>query len=502
MSTDEKVAIIGTGDFGRALGKILVRSQYDVVFGSRNPSKVDLGHIDEVLGKARVTTVPDCVRHADVVFLCVNRRVHHELAPLAGLLSGKILVDVSNYSSTATQPEYDSLAEVLQRQFPETNVVKAFNTLSAYRLESEQSGERRLVYVAGNSAASRDRVKQLVRNLGLVPIDCGGLVYSRELEAQPHQLLKGWMAPSILTLILAILWLIWVILRYYVLRDNPYTWDRFATNTLNKWFACLSMTLLALVYLPGCFAAYSQLLHGTKYYRFSGWLDSWMQMRKMLGLYALLTGCLHCVLSVAILKPAYFSDWFHYDEQSEDVINGTVTMSIDSRMNWIGEWAVLFGFLATASMILVGITTLPSVGNALNWREWRVMQSYMGWFTLLLSVAHVMIKGLGYSWVGEPFGDLIQKLSFLACIVPWFAILLKIFLIIPCVDSHLWRIRHGYERGNDKSEDNMSYALGIEEIEKGKVEPRNGAAHTITNGDVSSKATTYQNEGYTETAEL
>ena len=451
MTAERKVSIIGTGNFGRALGKILLRNKYEVVYGSRKPERANLSKIDKDLEEARVVSIPECIRESDIIILCISHSAHHQLATLSDALNGKILVDVSNYRKSSKKPRDFSIGESLQRQFPEANVVKAFNTLSAYRLESDQGGERRLVQICGDSSTARDKVKQLVIDLNLGPVDCGGLVFARQLEAQPHELLNGWGGATIVTLLLTVIWLGYGMLRYHYLKDHPYTWDRLPTNVINKWLGCLSLSLLALVFLPGCLAGFTQLIHCTKYHRFPKWLDAWMRMRKQLGLHALLSGAVHSGLSLAILTPAYFPGWFHSQVHVADVVNGTVVINTAaSRMNWSGETATVLGFFAIATMTLMGLASLPSVGASLNWREWRFIQSYIGWLTLALALSHLLVQGLAHSWVGgAPFTKVVQKLSFLSMLLPSFVILLKLILCIPCVDYCLTRIRHGYDRDAD-----------------------------------------------------
>ena len=487
LATEHKVSIIGTGDFGRALGKILPRSKYEVIYGSRKPERANLSKIDKDLEEAKVVSIPECIRESDIIILCISHSAHHQLAPLSGALNGKILVDVSNYRKSSQKPRDFSIGESLQRLFPEANVVKAFNTLSAYRLESDQGGERRLVQICGDSSTARDKIKQLAIDLNLEPVDCGGLVFARQLEAQPHELFKGWGGATIVTLLLTVVWLGYGMLRYHYLKDHPYTWDRFPTNVINKWLGCLSLSLLALVFLPGCLAGFTQLIHRTKYHRFPAWLDTWMRMRKQLGLYALLSGAVHSGLSLTILTPAYFSSWFHSQVKTADVINGTVVINTAaSRMNWSGETATVLGFFAIATMTLLGLASLPSVGASLNWREWRFIQSYMGWLTLALALSHLLVQGLAHSWVGgAPFTKVVQKLSFLSMLLPSFVILLKLILCIPCVDYCLTRIRHGYDRDADCN----TYVLDMEQENENQSRAemiiRNGKSDGRTAGHIN-----------------
>ncbi len=60
----------------------------------------------------------------------------------------QVLVDVSNPTKKSRD---ESHAEKLQQILPKSHVIKAFNTISAYTLESDSSGEGKVVYVCGNN---------------------------------------------------------------------------------------------------------------------------------------------------------------------------------------------------------------------------------------------------------------------------------------------------------------------------------------------------------------
>ena len=70
-------------------------------------------------------------------------------------------------------------------------------------------------------------------------------------------------------------------------------WNTIPTTTVNSTLAQHAITLLTLCYIPGLLAAYLQLIRGTKYSRFPGWLDKWLRMRKQIGLLMLFSASLH-----------------------------------------------------------------------------------------------------------------------------------------------------------------------------------------------------------------
>ena len=81
---------------------------------------------------------------------------------------------------------------------------------------------------------------------------------------------------------------------------------------MNLYLGQHALTMLALCYLPGCFAAYIQLYRGTKYSRFPKVLDKWLKMRKQLGLLMLLSASLHVIILtyyLNILLSFYYWEW-------------------------------------------------------------------------------------------------------------------------------------------------------------------------------------------------
>src|SRR5690606_13971654 len=100
-------------------------------------------------------------------------------------LTGKVIIDITNpYSpepgALVTQAG-SSGAQELSKLLPAgTTVVKAFNTLVGQVLAR---GGSRDTFVASDDAAAKERVSEFITSLGLRPLDVGGLVMARNLEA-------------------------------------------------------------------------------------------------------------------------------------------------------------------------------------------------------------------------------------------------------------------------------------------------------------------------------
>eukprot|EP00920_Eleutheroschizon_duboscqi_P038599 GHVT01092699.1.p1 GENE.GHVT01092699.1~~GHVT01092699.1.p1 ORF type:complete len:258 (+),score=9.00 GHVT01092699.1:28-774(+) len=217
---------------------------------------------------------------------------------------------------------------------------------------------------------------------------------------------------------------------------------------MNKIMAAVSINLLALCYLGGCVAAFKQLCQCTKYTRFPMWLDEWLKMRKQLGLVALFFAACHCIASVVLMTPAYYSYYFEKSERGFFSIPANQTkdlkVPIALKMEWKAETFIILGVIALGVMAIIGITSLPSVGQRMNWREWTFMQSQLGYFCLLLAIAHVILRGIGY-WTSYPITKVLLHPAFVASVIPWLTIFLKILLLTPCLYIPLWKIRRGWE---------------------------------------------------------
>jgi Predicted dinucleotide-binding enzymes len=180
------IAIIGAGNVGRALATSFVRAGHSVTIASRDPE--DAGGVAAATGARLAASNAAAAATAEVVVLATPFSSAGEIAAeIADTVTGKVVVDATNRMSFgADGPDMDtttSNAEELAELLPDANVVKAFNTLFA----SNQSdpiteGVQLDGYVAGDDAAARARILDLVASIGLNPVDVGPLSRSRQLE--------------------------------------------------------------------------------------------------------------------------------------------------------------------------------------------------------------------------------------------------------------------------------------------------------------------------------
>jgi hypothetical protein len=176
------IAIIGTGNVGKALGSSLVRAGHNVTFAASNPK-----HAAELANDLRARSAAsntDAVEGADLVILAVPTTALGTIANEIGAsAAGKVVIDVSNRPTPDPAGASTSLAEELQAQLPGSTVVKAFNTAFASRqADPSVAGIPADGYVAADDETAKQTVLDVVESIGFRPVDAGSLAAARTLE--------------------------------------------------------------------------------------------------------------------------------------------------------------------------------------------------------------------------------------------------------------------------------------------------------------------------------
>jgi 8-hydroxy-5-deazaflavin:NADPH oxidoreductase len=189
-----KVAILGSGDVAKALGKGFLDLGHEVKFGTRKSTDPYFRQwVDEQGEKASVGTFADAARFGDLAVLAVRGTACEEALKLADPknLSGKVLIDATNplvFKENAPPDlawgHHDSGGEHVQRAVPRSHVVKAFNTIgnSSFYRPTFPGGPPDM-FVCGNDANAKEKVAEILRAFGWPStIDLGGIEGARILE--------------------------------------------------------------------------------------------------------------------------------------------------------------------------------------------------------------------------------------------------------------------------------------------------------------------------------
>lgn len=180
------ITIIGAGNVGRALTTSALRAGNTVTVSSANGA-TSAALASETGAKAAESNRA-AAEGADLVVLAVPyTAVVDVLDDIGPALAGKVVVDATN----PLKPDYSGLAtdgvsgaEQIQARIPAARVVKAFNTVLAARQADPQiAGIQVDGYVAADDEEAKAIVLDLVKSMGLHPIDAGDLSMARSLEA-------------------------------------------------------------------------------------------------------------------------------------------------------------------------------------------------------------------------------------------------------------------------------------------------------------------------------
>jgi 8-hydroxy-5-deazaflavin:NADPH oxidoreductase len=211
-----KIAMIGGGGVAQTLATKLISQGHDVVIGLRAVTADELAkerNMAQPLGDwakatgGRIVTLPEAGVHGEVIFNATTGQGSIAALQAVGAanLRGKLLIDVANPLDFSQgmppflSPEYagpTSLGEQIQKTFPETHVVKAFNTIAAAVMVDPAliPGDHDL-FIAGNDAGAKARVDTIARSFGWAHIvDLGDISGARASEAILPLWVRLWMS--------------------------------------------------------------------------------------------------------------------------------------------------------------------------------------------------------------------------------------------------------------------------------------------------------------------
>jgi len=177
------ISIIGTGNMARAIGALAVAGGNTVEVIGRDRSKA--ADLATTLGDSTTTGKFGAAPAGDIVIVALR---YADVVPVVtqygNALADKVIVDISNpFNADAdglALPADTSIAQEVAKAAPAgARVVKAFNTVFGHVLEKGRTLD---VFMAGDDAQAKTAVAELVKSLGLRPLDVGGLTMAHWLE--------------------------------------------------------------------------------------------------------------------------------------------------------------------------------------------------------------------------------------------------------------------------------------------------------------------------------
>lgn len=189
------IGVLGTGTVGQTIGGKLVELGHTVKMGSRSAKNEKAAEwVSKHGAKASAGTFAEAAAFGELLFNCTNGTGALEALEAAGRdnLRGKVLVDITNaldfskgFPPSLWVCNTDSLAEQIQRTFPEARVVKSLNTVTAaVMVNPGMLPAETDIFVSGDDAAAKAEVTTMLRDWfgWRSVIDLGGITTARNVE--------------------------------------------------------------------------------------------------------------------------------------------------------------------------------------------------------------------------------------------------------------------------------------------------------------------------------
>lgn len=169
-----KLAILGSGNVGKALTRGITRAGHEVQLVHRDP---DAMH--------------DAVAWAEAVILAVPFTAIESVVNRIGSgFDGKVIIDVTNTLTPDhkfAELSHSSGAERLQAMIPKARVVKAFNTVFAVHMDSGTlDGKPLTALIAGDDDKAKRDVIAIAKAIGFDAVDAGPLANARMIESMAY----------------------------------------------------------------------------------------------------------------------------------------------------------------------------------------------------------------------------------------------------------------------------------------------------------------------------
>ncbi|MEY4175739.1 MAG: hypothetical protein RI900_2904 [Actinomycetota bacterium] len=175
-----RIAVIGAGKVGRALGARWTGVGHHVTYGVRDPG--DPKHA----GLPAVATVQEAVNEADAVLVALPWQSTQGVVSSLDFGSAVIIDATNPLAADARELSADPTlagAELVRDWSRTKRVVKAFNSTGSANMNDPNYGSvRPMMPIAGDDPGAKQVVLDLARSIGFDAFDAGPLAAARDLE--------------------------------------------------------------------------------------------------------------------------------------------------------------------------------------------------------------------------------------------------------------------------------------------------------------------------------
>lgn len=189
----KNIGILGSGMVATTLAGGFLKNGYKVCLGTGHPGKLT-GWLAEHGGDASVGSFAEAAAFGSLLVLAVKGSAAVEALQKAGKenLAGKTVIDATNPIEAAPPVNgvlrfftdiNHSLMEELQEAFPDTNFVKAFNSIGApLMINPDFGGAKPTMFICGNSETAKQEVAEINSMFGFETEDMGMAEAARAIE--------------------------------------------------------------------------------------------------------------------------------------------------------------------------------------------------------------------------------------------------------------------------------------------------------------------------------
>ncbi|HET9614996.1 MAG TPA: NAD(P)-binding domain-containing protein [Candidatus Limnocylindrales bacterium] len=184
-----RIAILGAGNVGGALGTAFRAVGHDVVFGVRDPASSKTRAALDAAPGSTATDPTAAVDGTDAIVFSLRWDAAEAMIADLRSLDGRVVIDAMNRFSDPLRSTTQDLADRL----PAARVVKAFNTTGFENMSTARSrSQKAAMFVAGDDPEAKRVAMDLARQIGFEPEDAGPLANAKILE----DMVKVWLVLS------------------------------------------------------------------------------------------------------------------------------------------------------------------------------------------------------------------------------------------------------------------------------------------------------------------
>jgi 8-hydroxy-5-deazaflavin:NADPH oxidoreductase len=188
----KKIGILGSGIVAQTLANGFIHHGFQVTLGTRDESK--LTDWKKQAGEhGKTGSFKEAALFGEILILAVKGTAAKDVLNLAGSanLKGKTVIDTTNPIADVppdngvlkffTSLDH-ALMEDLQKAFPDSNFVKAFNCIGNAFMVNPKFSQKPTMFICGNDVKAKKEVSDILDLFGHDVADMGGVQSARAIE--------------------------------------------------------------------------------------------------------------------------------------------------------------------------------------------------------------------------------------------------------------------------------------------------------------------------------